>query len=87
VKPLDCLFWPLTLEFDPKANEIDILLGDCHFIREIEKLGILEEWVAKETEKVIQQLPNFSKNDLIAFNSMDDVPYLKLVCSIPLTED
>jgi Fe-S-cluster containining protein len=87
VKPLDCLFWPLTLELDPDNNEIDVLLGDCFFTREIKKLGLLEEWLAKEKENILQKIHNFSKNDLIAFNSLDNIPKFKILFSISLAED
>ena len=87
IKPLDCIFWPLTFEFDPTTNEIDILLGDCFFIREIKKLGLLEEWLAKEKENLLQKIRNFSKNDLISFNSLDNIPKFKLLFSIPIAED
>jgi Fe-S-cluster containining protein len=87
VKPLDCLFWPLTFEFNPHTNELDILLGDCFFTKQIKKLGILEEWVAKEKENLIKQLPNFSRNELIAYNSMTNISKFTLIFTITLPPD
>jgi len=87
VKPLDCLFWPLTFEVDPDNNEIDILLGDCFFTREIKKLGLLDKWLVNEKENILQKIHSFNKKDLIAFNSLDNIPKFKILFSISLPEE
>jgi Fe-S-cluster containining protein len=84
VKPLDCLFWPLTFEFNPNTDELDILLGDCFFTKQIKKARILKEWVAKEQENLIKQIPNFSRDDLIAYNSLPNIAKFHLIFTITI---
>jgi len=73
VKPMDCLMWPLTFEFDPITNEITLCLGSCTVTSYLRKNRILKRWLREEVEILIKNLYKFSKDDLINYNLLPDI--------------
>ena len=73
VKPLDCLFWPLTFDYSADANQIIIYLGDCLFVREIKKTKLLKNWIETQKTNILKGISNYSKADLIAYTTLPNI--------------
>ena len=78
VKPLDCFFWPLTFEFNPNTMRWISYWAIVSSRNKSRNPGMFKDWVAKEKENMIKQIPNFSRNELIAYNSLTNIPTFEI---------
>lgn len=79
VKPLDCLFWPLTFDYSSETNQITIYLGDCLFTREIKKANLLNDWIETQKKNILNGISHFSKADLIAYTTLPNIFNCKIL--------
>ncbi|MFX1294297.1 MAG: YkgJ family cysteine cluster protein [Promethearchaeota archaeon] len=79
VKPLDCQLWPLTFEFVSETKIVNLYLGNCLIIKELDNLNKLINWIASQKEFLIRNIISFNEIELIAYSSLPDIPKLKKI--------
>ena len=86
VKPQDCLNWPLTFDYKSKSNKIIIYLGQCLFVKELEKLKQLKTWLDDSLKIMIQNLSKYNKIELMAYTTLPSVSKFKVLAKITYKE-
>lgn len=83
VKPFDCTLWPLTIDFNPDDESVDVYLGaDCLAGQELEKSNQLGEWIDGQRERLAAFVNDLTTSELHSYCSMADIPDPKYLFTI-----
>ncbi|NHI93906.1 MAG: hypothetical protein EAX96_15565 [Candidatus Lokiarchaeota archaeon] len=79
VKPIDCLLWPLTFDYEEGVKKLILYVGNCELVKYLKKIDILEEYIQDTKKILLDNLSSFNESELIAYSKLLHAPELTMI--------